>query len=86
MLLRQELIETVTWAGNPDKAVNADTEGTLHPRTSFAAWRETVRGRSRPWTELELENARFLREQMLRLQAAGVLRKTVQQVREITQS
>ncbi len=86
LLLRQELIETVTWAGNPDKAVNADTEGTLHPRTSFAAWRETVRGRSRPWTELELENARFLREQMLRLQAAGVLRKTVQQVREITQS
>ena len=50
--------------------LEADADGTLHPRTSFAAWQETVRGRSRPWTELELESARFLREQLLRIRDA----------------
>jgi chemotaxis family two-component system sensor kinase Cph1 len=67
LLVRRELVETVSWAGNPDKAVNADADGTLRPRTSFAAWKETMRGRTRPWTELELESARILREQLLRL-------------------
>jgi light-regulated signal transduction histidine kinase (bacteriophytochrome) len=70
LLLRRELVETVNWAGNPDKAVNASPDGSLRPRTSFAAWRETLRFRSRTWTELELESARFLREQLLRLREA----------------
>ena len=67
LLLRRELIENVTWAGNPDKSVSTDERGKLHPRASFHAWQETKRGRSRPWSELELESARFLREQLLRL-------------------
>jgi chemotaxis family two-component system sensor kinase Cph1 len=62
LLVRRELIETITWAGNPEKAVSSDAGGGLRPRTSFAAWKETVRLRSRPWTELELENAHVLRE------------------------
>jgi light-regulated signal transduction histidine kinase (bacteriophytochrome) len=84
LLLRRELVQTVTWAGNPDKAVDVDAHGTLHPRTSFAAWRETVRGHSRPWTDLERENARFVREQMLRLQTADLLRKSEERVRHFT--
>ena len=75
LFLRRELVDTVTWAGNPDKAVSADVEGKLHPRTSFAAWQETVRGRSRPWTELELDNARLLRVQLLHLRDAQRLRE-----------
>jgi light-regulated signal transduction histidine kinase (bacteriophytochrome) len=71
--LRRELVETVIWAGNPNEAVSADQQGRLHPRTSFAAWHETVRGRSRPWSELELESASFLREQLLRVQDAQKL-------------
>jgi light-regulated signal transduction histidine kinase (bacteriophytochrome) len=80
LLLRAELVETVTWAGNPDKGASTDVHGALRPRTSFAAWKETVRGHSRPWTELEQENARFVREQMLRLQTADMLRKSEQRV------
>jgi light-regulated signal transduction histidine kinase (bacteriophytochrome)/CheY-like chemotaxis protein len=75
---RRELVETVIWAGNPNTAVTADEGNKLHPRTSFEAWHETVRGRSRPWTEIELENASFLREQLLRLRVAqqlGVLNR-----------
>ncbi len=76
LLLRQELVETVVWAGNPHEAVSADAQDRLHPRTSFAAWHETVRGRSRPWSELELESASFLREQLLRVQDAQKLSQT----------
>jgi light-regulated signal transduction histidine kinase (bacteriophytochrome) len=77
LFLRRELVETVLWAGDPDKTktVSADASGKLHPRTSFAAWKETVRGQSSPWTERDLENARFLREQLRHIQDAQRLRK-----------
>jgi two-component system, chemotaxis family, sensor kinase Cph1 len=81
LLLRRELIETITWAGNPDKAVSVDKEGRLRPRASFAAWRETVRGRSQPWSELVLENASLLREQLLRLREAHKLHRSEEHVR-----
>jgi len=73
LFTRRELVETVIWAGNPNTAVTADEGNKLHPRTSFEAWHETVRRRSRPWTEIELENASFLREQLLRLRVAQQL-------------
>jgi two-component system, chemotaxis family, sensor kinase Cph1 len=81
LLLRRELVETIKWAGNPDKTVSVDEQGRLRPRTSFAAWKETVRGRSQPWSELELENASLLREQLLRLREAQKLHKSEEHVR-----
>jgi diguanylate cyclase (GGDEF)-like protein len=81
VLLRRELIETVTWAGNPDKAISADAHGALRPRTSFAAWQETVRGRSRPWSGLELENASLLREHLMRLSEAHKSHEAQERVR-----
>lgn len=83
LLLRRELVETVNWAGDPDKAVSASADGALRPRTSFAAWQETVRGRSRPWSELELESARFLREQLLKLRVAYLLGKSEQRIGQV---
>jgi chemotaxis family two-component system sensor kinase Cph1 len=83
LLLRRELPETLVWAGNPNKAVSLDEEGRLRPRTSFAAWKETVRGRSQPWSELELENASLVREQLLRLRAAHALHKSEEHVRHL---
>lgn len=80
LLLRRELVETITWAGNPAKSVTTDEHDQLHPRASFAAWRETVRGRSRPWNDLELESARFLREQLCRLREAHRLRESEKSV------
>jgi light-regulated signal transduction histidine kinase (bacteriophytochrome) len=58
-----ELPSTVTWAGNPEK--NVDAEGRIGPRKSFAAWVETVVGRSRPWTQGELDAALRLRMALL---------------------
>jgi len=67
LFVRREHVRTVNWAGNPDKSASADVAGKLHPRTSFAQWQEAVRGRSRPWTELQLESARFLRAELLHI-------------------
>lgn len=54
---RAEQIQEVEWAGNPHKAASAGPGGLLTPRASFEAWRETVRGRARPWRPAEVEAA-----------------------------
>jgi len=53
--LRPEQVEEISWAGNPhEKDPLRGPLKTLTPRSSFATWRETVRGRSRPWTRHEI--------------------------------
>jgi light-regulated signal transduction histidine kinase (bacteriophytochrome)/DNA-binding response OmpR family regulator len=70
LFLRRELVRTIVWAGNPNTAVTVDQQGGLHPRASFSAYSETVRGHSRLWTESQIESASFLRDQLLRLRDA----------------
>ncbi len=53
---RAEVIQTVTWAGEPIKGVDQDKR--LHPRASFASWQEVLRGQSQPWSAAEQESAR----------------------------
>jgi light-regulated signal transduction histidine kinase (bacteriophytochrome) len=48
---REEAIRTITWAGDPSKPYRPGSSP--GPRSSFAAWRETVRGRSWPWEDWE---------------------------------
>jgi two-component system, chemotaxis family, sensor kinase Cph1 len=63
---RPEVVQTVAWGGNPNKPV--DMEGDqprLHPRKSFALWKETVRGKSLPWKDYEVEAARELRRSVI---------------------
>ncbi|HTN17697.1 MAG TPA: ATP-binding protein, partial [Chitinophagaceae bacterium] len=52
---RPEVITTINWAGNPDKAIvkNNITEG-LSPRKSFELWKQNVRSNSREWHEAEV--------------------------------
>ncbi len=62
LFFRAEHRQTVTWAGNPEKPVIPSEDGDrLNPRTSFAAWQETVSGVSRPWSEEEMRAADELR-------------------------
>ncbi len=56
---RPEVVKTVRWAGEPEKILTANA--TLHPRNSFHEWRETVKGRSEPWTTVEADSARDFR-------------------------
>ncbi len=53
---RPQIVRTVKWAGEP--AAKQDTAGQLHPRTSFESWRETFRGQSQRWSDVEIESAR----------------------------
>lgn len=59
--LRAERIQEIEWAGNPHKAVEPAAGETLTPRASFSSFTETVRGRSRRWTQEEVEAAHRLR-------------------------
>lgn len=61
---RPEQVQRVTWGGNPDKAMEAEG-GRLHPRRSFAEWRETVRGTSQRWTDVDIDLATELRRQVI---------------------
>ncbi|HEY4308374.1 MAG TPA: ATP-binding protein [Pirellulales bacterium] len=64
---RSERVRTVEWAGDPAKSVVKSGEDVrLSPRGSFALWKETVRGKSRPWTPMELEAAWHLRDALTR--------------------
>ena len=57
-----EQVQTMDWAGNPEKPVELDQEeGRLSPRGSFELWQTTVAGRSRPWLEGERAVATSLR-------------------------
>jgi two-component system, chemotaxis family, sensor kinase Cph1 len=54
---RPEIIRTVSWGGDPTKAVVPESSERLRPRHSFAAWKEEVRLHSHPWTASDREAA-----------------------------
>lgn len=72
---RQEVVKTVTWGGDPHKVVRES--GRIHPRKSFEAWREMVRGKSAPWHPAEIAAARDLRASIVEI----VLKKAEQLAR-----
>jgi light-regulated signal transduction histidine kinase (bacteriophytochrome) len=76
---RPEMIQTVTWAGNPTKLVATGPNGDrLTPRKSFAAWSESVRLHSEPWGRADVEAAQTLRVSLLEV----ILRRIDQVARE----
>lgn len=59
---RREMVQTLNWAGNPEKSYESGPLGDrLTPRKSFAIWKETVHLHSQPWTEDEQEIAEAIR-------------------------
>lgn len=72
---RAEEVQVVEWAGNPHKAVRLDRDAVLTPRTSFAAWSETVRGRARPWSLVEIEAAARLRRGLVEIRRKREVRE-----------
>jgi light-regulated signal transduction histidine kinase (bacteriophytochrome) len=76
MWFRPETVQTVHWAGNPaDKPQVLGPHGMrLTPRRSFELFIESVRGRSLPWSALEVDSALRLRQLVMEL----VISQTVQ--------
>jgi light-regulated signal transduction histidine kinase (bacteriophytochrome) len=78
---RPEFVHTIEWAGNPhekEAAPGAPTQ--LSPRTSFAAWRETIHGCSLPWHSGELELAVEFRTALL-----GIALERAEQMAELAE-
>jgi light-regulated signal transduction histidine kinase (bacteriophytochrome) len=62
LAFRPEVVTTVNWGGNPDEAINFESDGKkYHPRNSFRLWQEEVTNTSVKWHSDELQIADELR-------------------------
>nr|WP_245290212.1 MULTISPECIES: HWE histidine kinase domain-containing protein [unclassified Shinella] len=62
VFFRKELVQTLNWAGNPEKTYETGPFGDrLTPRKSFAIWKETVKGQAQAWADAEREIAEIAR-------------------------
>jgi chemotaxis family two-component system sensor kinase Cph1 len=64
--LRPELIRTIRWSGDPTKSVESGTQR-LHPRTSFASWKEQVLLHSASWSRAEIDSVSDFRAAIINL-------------------
>ncbi|HLO84772.1 MAG TPA: ATP-binding protein [Nostocaceae cyanobacterium] len=67
---RPEVIQTVNWGGDPNKAFEVNkSDGSLRlcPRKSFELWKETVRLTSLPWQFVEIKAALELRKAIVNI-------------------
>lgn len=68
---RREQVETIDWAGAPQKVLEREgAQLQLTPRKSFAVWREEVQGKSLAWQQQELVAARDLGDDLTVLVSA----------------
>lgn len=63
---KPELIQTINWAGNPEKPFEYADNGMMQisPRHSFEVWSQTVAGKSEKWSNEEIKSIRQLREEI----------------------
>lgn len=64
---KPEKVQTLIWAGNPEKPVEMDTNGTmqLSPRRSFANWEQIVKYTSEKWSRSEVAAVINIREHII---------------------
>ncbi len=68
MFFRREFVQTIPWAGNPQKVLVGDRGALpLSPRRSFAVWREEVRCQSRDWEPHDRLTGEALRMALLEI-------------------
>jgi len=61
LLFRPEVVQSVFWAGRPEKRADANGIPNL-PRRSFERWTEIKRGHSQPWLPEDIHLAETLRD------------------------
>jgi two-component system, chemotaxis family, sensor kinase Cph1 len=64
---KPEQIDTITWAGNPEKPVESAENGImqLSPRKSFESWTQIVKNTSERWNNEEISAVIRIREQVI---------------------
>lgn len=73
---RPELIQTVSWAGDPHKPMQPADSGRLHPRRSFALWQEILSRHAAPFQPWEVAAAVDIRHALLSRAAEDEKRAT----------
>ncbi len=63
---RPEVIETISWAGDPREKL-LDAGAGLSPRLSFATWTQEVRGQCRRWSSADIAGAAEIRHALITL-------------------
>lgn len=64
VLMRQEVVHVVNWAGQPASLDDNDSRS-LTPRNSFATWAQQVRNSAEPWHDSEVSCADTLRKELI---------------------
>lgn len=64
VLMRQEVVHVVNWAGQPASLDDYDSR-LLTPRNSFASWAQQVRNSAEPWHDSEVSCAETLRNELI---------------------
>jgi light-regulated signal transduction histidine kinase (bacteriophytochrome) len=63
---RPEVVQTLRWGGDPRKPAEPSPEtGRIHPRRSFALWKQQVELKSAPWQSMEIEAATQFRSDIV---------------------
>ena len=75
---RPEIVQTIVWAGDPRKESSTGEDSRLHPRRSFASWKEHVSGRSLPWTPGEVHAVQELRQALI-----GIVLRRAEEMAEV---
>jgi light-regulated signal transduction histidine kinase (bacteriophytochrome) len=63
---KPEIIETIKWAGNPEKPMEMKEDGSLQisPRNSFEVWSQEVSATADSWTAEEIRSVTRLKEEI----------------------
>lgn len=65
MWFRPEVVQNVSWGGNPDKVANFDEDKQrFTPRKSFEKWTQKLTGISNPWLDYQISAAKAIRESL----------------------
>jgi two-component system, chemotaxis family, sensor kinase Cph1 len=75
---RPEIVQTIVWAGDPRKESAMGADSRLHPRRSFASWKQQLSGRSLPWTQGEVHAVQELRQALI-----GIVLRRAEEMAEV---
>jgi light-regulated signal transduction histidine kinase (bacteriophytochrome) len=80
MWFRKEVVQTVRWGGDPRKETALSSDGRLHPRRSFEAWKETVKATALAWSPVQRAVAGTLRNAII-----GIVMRKAEELATLTE-
>ncbi|MEI6414735.1 MAG: EAL domain-containing protein, partial [Pseudomonadota bacterium] len=87
MWFRPSVVRTLRWAGKPDKTLVMDATGVrLSPRASFKTWIETYRGKSLPWSQVEIDAAHSLSLPLIEVMTQRALKDSEESYRLLAEN